>query len=237
MSNKCSFFVQNLLFNSQCLLCSSPTLTGSNICSDCEQDLPDIHSPCRRCSTPIQANMTGLCRTCQQARVFIDSSHIPFKYETPIKQLIHEFKFNANLISGKTLADLFINSLSNKFHNKQDYPKALIPVPLHRSQVRQRGFNQSLFIAKHISKKTGIPVLNRHIKKTRNTAAQHELSGSQRIKNLDNAFAMSKPISLQHVAIVDDVVTTTTTVNKIAEILKQHDVVRVEAWALARTTV
>jgi len=175
----------------------------------------------------------ALCGYCQKNNPAFQSSHIPFRYQSSIQQWIKNFKFNNDLVKGKALSDLFCETLSS---NKPLLPEALIPVPLHASRVRQRGYNQALFLARFISKNTGIPVDRRLIRKIRKTPPQHELDQKTRLSNLNNAFSLAGPCSYQHIAIIDDVVTTTATVNEIARLLAGQGVENIQVWAIARST-
>jgi ComF family protein len=112
----------------------------------------------------------------------------------------------------------------------------IIPVPLHKKRIRQRGFNQALEIARPIAKGLDIPILGNVIQRTKYTQAQSLLSAVERRKNLRRSFAVVKPITADHIVLLDDVVTTGTTVYELAILLKKQGVKTVGVWAVARAT-
>ncbi len=220
----------------QCLLCLAPTLNKHLLCCNCEKDLPENTAHCVICSTPfstIQADKKNLvCGKCQKNPPNYTTSLIPHLYVSPLKQLIAHLKFHGNLSYVPLLAQNFINSVK---HRKNNLPECIIPVPLHSQRLRQRGFNQSLELARIVAIQLNIPLDYSLCQRDKATQFQSGLSAKQRKKNLKNAFSVIKPHSYKHVAIFDDVVTTGTTVNELARQLKQSGVETIEVWAIART--
>lgn len=116
-------------------------------------------------------------------------------------------------------------------------PEVLIPVPLHPLRLRARGFNQALELARVLSREVNIPLCSALVVRHRNTRPQSHLTGSERIKNLKQAFTLACPetrVRWRHAAIIDDVVTTMATCNALAEMMKEEGVKRVDVWAIAR---
>ncbi len=124
--------------------------------------------------------------------------------------------------------------LADKLIKLEDQPDIIIPVPLHPSRYRERGYNQSLEIARTVSKRLELPLDYRHCIRTHATHSQTELTALQRRSNMRKAFAILKPIPYEHVAILDDVVTTGATVNELAKVLRKSGVKRIDVWACAR---
>ena len=120
-------------------------------------------------------------------------------------------------------------------------PQAIVPVPLHNKRLRARGFNQAIEIAKPLAKTLHLPILRHHVCRHRHTPAQAELTAKQRLSNVKQAFSIKKPIKFSHIAIVDDVITTASTVTELAQLLHQHGVERIDIWACShaqlKTTV
>jgi ComF family protein len=114
-------------------------------------------------------------------------------------------------------------------------PDALIAVPMHISRLRERGYNHSTLIAQHLSKTLKIPLLRHTLIKSKATTAQAKQSLQQRKKNLIGSFKVKKIIHAKNVAIVDDVVTTGSTADEIAKILKKNGVDYVQVWGIAHT--
>jgi ComF family protein len=114
-------------------------------------------------------------------------------------------------------------------------PDALIAVPMHISRLRERGYNHSALIAQHLSKTLKIPLLTGNIGKSRATPPQARQDLKQRKKNLAGSFKIKKNIYAKNVAIIDDVVTTGSTAEEIAKILKINGVDYVQVWGIAHT--
>ena len=109
-----------------------------------------------------------------------------------------------------------------------------MPIPLHKTRYRQRGFNQSIEIARTVACELKLPVDLSSCQRYRNTPHQTSLPAKQRRKNLKNAFSLMKPIQVKHIAIIDDVMTTGSTVDELAALLKKAGASRVDVWACAR---
>ncbi len=174
-----------------------------------------------------------LCRTCQKKKRRFDTCTIPFIYQPPVANMLQRLKCNRQLIYLRPLARRLMDALDEKYAD-DNWPEAIIPVPLHWWTLRLRGFNQAGLIARHISKITGIPVLNKKIKR-RKTPPQKELSARKRVINIKGAFTLGTAIAHRHVAVVDDVMTTGATVEELCKTLKQAGVRRTDVWCLART--
>ena len=111
----------------------------------------------------------------------------------------------------------------------------IIPVPLHKKRVAQRGFNQALEIAKTIAKKFKIPLSQDHCIRAINTPPQIDLPANKRKQNVRNAFKIKKTINAKNIVIFDDVLTSGSTVNELSRILKKSGVEHISVWCCART--
>ena len=224
------------LFSKHCLLCLSPTHNRYLLCADCEKDLPINAQHCLVCAIPLTSTQahknTLVCGKCQKNPPHYTTSIIPFIYASPVKQLISQLKFHGNLTYTPLLAHSFTRALK---HRASNLPECIIPVPLHKSRLRERGFNQALELSQIVGKQLSIPTVYSLCQRNKSTPFQSGLSAKQRKLNLKNAFFMTKPHQYKHVAIFDDVVTTGTTVNELALSLKKSGVEVVEVWAIART--
>ncbi|MFK5914183.1 MAG: ComF family protein [Woeseiaceae bacterium] len=219
----------------QCLLCLASINNASSLCPSCQNDLPVNYAHCIICSVPlIAAQYTASplrCGKCQKSPPHYTTSFIPYIYASPLNQLISQFKFNANMSYVPLLADSFLK----KFIPRQSLPECIIPVPLHSQRLHERGFNQSIELARLIAKPLNIHVDSNVVTRNKQTQFQSALNSKQRQQNLKNAFSISKKHHYKHVAILDDVVTTGTTVNELSKILRNSGVEIIEVWALART--
>jgi ComF family protein len=147
-----------------------------------------------------------------------------------LAQLESRFKFGGDLAAGRTLSLLW--NTSQKPH---DLPDAIVPVPLHRSRLRKRGYNQALELAKPLAKHLGIPLLRDGLCRGRVTQPQTELAAVQRRRNVRGAFiAHVDGKAPGHVAVLDDVFTTGATLAECVRVLKRAGIARVDVWALAR---
>ncbi len=232
----CTNFIQKIKLKrptiaQQCLLCGGAAGQHQPLCSGCEKDLPVIANSCPRCAAPTPvANV--LCAECLQQPHYYQSSVIPWRYRTLIRHLLTRFKFQHNLTAGSLLSGLFSQ------HIKQQQiilPDILLPVPSHPARIRTRGFNSALWLTQQIAKTLELNVDNSLLKKAVNTPAQHELQRKQRLQNLSGAFILRSPRHYQSVAIVDDIVTTGSTVNEVARVLQANGIKNIQVWALART--
>lgn len=225
--------INNILFNlypDHCPLCGAPA--RDTLCSGCRQSLPLNHHCCRRCALPLPATASGLCGRCRQGRHWIERSIIPLRYEEPLDQLVGRFKFNGRLQHGRLMSQLLLEAVQ---HAGDLLPDCLIPVPLHHARLRRRGFNQSLELARPLARELGITLDRHSCQRVSDTRPQAGLPRRQRLTNLRGAFTLTRPLEATHVALVDDVVTTGSTVSELARLLKRAGVQRVDVWAVART--
>jgi ComF family protein len=217
------------LLPSHCLLCGARGQGTLSLCTACEADMPRNDICCARCALALET-AAPLCGRCIKRAPPWDAAWAPFRYEWPLAQLEARFKFGGDLAAGRTLSWLWSAS-SAPF----DLPDAIAPVPLHRSRLRRRGYNQALELAKPLAKHFGIPLLRDALQRRRATNAQTELTAIQRRRNVRGAFEACFNDSVpQHVAVLDDVFTTGATLAECARVLKRAGVKRVDVWALAR---
>lgn len=224
------------LFPSCCILCDATILGGLSLCELCLQDLPRIESSCRQCGLPFKQNLKGaLCGQCQQSLPPIDYLISSLQYAYPVGHLVSQLKFQRDLTLAKIFSHLLLTTLSAHYKaHPMQRPDIIIPIPLHKKRIRQRGFNQALEIARPLATALEIPLIINAVKRIRYTQAQSLLNAKERRKNLHQSFALIQPISAQHIVLVDDVVTTGTTVYELATVLKQAGVKKVGVWSVAR---
>jgi ComF family protein len=200
--------------------------------------MPVPQQACKRCAVELREAeiMYGYCLQCLIEPPVFDRCFSLFRYEFPVRELIANFKFQAGFAAGRAMADLLATKLEQTYGDN-DMPSMLIPVPLHSRRLRERGYNQSMALAKTLSQRCNIPLARDYCQRIRATASQRGLSAEERASNLRDAFTLSvrhKAGSVQHVAIVDDVVTTMATVNAIARLLRDTGSRRIDVICLAR---
>lgn len=210
-----------------CRLCGTPS-NYQSICQACIEDLPQLGETCPRCASPIRH--AYLCGTCLHQPPEQDSSFSLFPYHDPIDRLIADFKYHDKLY----LSDLFARLMRDKLP-KQVLPDLLIPIPLHSNRLRQRGYNQSLELAKALSRQLGIPNSHHHLIKLLDTKSQASIPFKARKKNIQDAFQVIQSDVPAHIALIDDVLTTGHTANAAAKPLRKAGATRIEVWTVART--
>lgn len=212
----------------RCLLCEQAGLAHTDLCATCYQELPYNRLHCPVCALPLAAPASA-CGECLKKPPLFNSTMAPFLYQGAISSLQPRYKYHQDLAAGRLLAELFC-----KHAEILDKPDAIVPVPLHVNRLRIRGFDQALELAKIIANNRGIPLRRDVLKRQRNTQAQSFLNAEQRHKNLSNAFVGNGLSMPEHIALVDDVMTTGTTVRECAKALIKAGVKRVDIWVIAR---
>ncbi len=176
--------------------------------------------------------MANWCGSCLENKAHYDQTIALFSYREPISYLITRLKFGEQLVCAALFGQLFSERI--KVQSGILLPECLIPTPLHRQRLAERGYNQALCISKIINKHLGIALESDLVIRVKATQAQSSLGLKQRRHNLKNAFALTALASYRHVAIVDDVMTTGHTVNELAKCLKKGGIERVDVWCVAR---
>jgi ComF family protein len=169
-----------------------------------------------------------ICGACLQKTPPFGHTVAAFTYAFPIDKLIGALKFHENLTLVNCLADALARQV-------ELLPDCIVAMPLHPQRLRERGFNQSLLLAKRISKTLAIPLLHDACLRTRNTTPQSSLPWKERDKNVRAAFSCSIDFTGQHVAIVDDVMTTGSSAGELAKVLRECGATQISAWVVART--
>jgi len=233
-----------------CLLCGDnvPRQPELALCRRCEADLPVLGESCLRCANPLETALERLegflsqpallqtreCGQCLQQLPYFDQTLAFFPYISPFNHFVHAAKFKGKLSTARLLGQLMAQQLSNNIDLIDNLPDGLLPVPLHPSRQRERGYNQALEIALPVSQRLQIPILSQVAVRVTATTAQSSLPLKQRKQNLNRAFMVKEKLKNQHIAIIDDVMTSGATVNALAKVLKQAGAARVSIWCFCR---
>lgn len=213
----------------QCTVCGAGGHRRLPLCEQCHADLPRLDHACRLCAEPLP--VSRVCGRCLRRAPPQHAAHAAFHYAPPLDRLVQGLKFGRRL----GLARLTGALLAEAAHaGRWPRPQALLPVPLHDARLRQRGYDQAQVLAREVGRRLGIPVDVRSCRRRRHTAPQSGLAPAQRRRNLRGAFEVSHPPALDHVAILDDVMTTGATAGALATALTRAGVARVDVWALCR---
>ncbi|MFZ1392835.1 MAG: ComF family protein [Dokdonella sp.] len=216
----------------RCLLCGADGVHGRDLCAGCLADLPVNTCCCARCALPLE-HPAARCGICLKREPPFTAAWAPFRYAHPLDLLEARFKFHRDLAAGRLLANLMIEAAKEQLSGPM--PGLLLCVPVHRDRLRERGYNQALELARPLAKALDIPLDADALIRLRHTSAQTGLDAKARRRNLHEAFAVRTDTQLPaHIAILDDVMTTGTTLRECARVLLRTGVERIDVWALAR---
>ena len=218
--NICLFF--NHVIPPACLLCQSP---NGPLCQACEADLPWLADACCPvCALPTPGG--EVCGTCLKETPAFKRTRAVFSYAFPIDRLIQKLKYQEHLALAPLLGELLAR--------QSPQPDVWLPMPLHAQRLKERGFNQAAEIARELSARTGIPMQAGWATRERNTPPQAGLKRETRRRNMQGAFACCEKVAGLHVGIVDDVMTTGSTLNALAATLIQAGAKEVSCAVVAR---
>ncbi len=209
-----------------CILCGAFSMDGV-WCRACDADLPRLGSDhCPVCGLP---TLNGeICGKCLKHAPSFETTSAAFAYAFPVDKLVQAVKFSGRFALTNQLADALASRITIR-------PDFIVAMPLHPLRLRERGFNQSYLLAQRLARHFGISLLTDICSRTRNTPHQSSLPWQERGKNMRGAFDCSADLTGKHIAIVDDVMTTGTTIEELARTLRQKGATKVSAWVLART--
>ncbi len=208
------------------------------LCAPCWSDLTPVPSPvCPRCGRPfgspeaLAASPEHVCWHCSKEPPDVDQAIAAGIFEGPLRQAIHVYKYRPLMSLGRPLAEWMTFRVS-----KVDRLDVVMPVPLHATRLRKRGFNQTLLLARGASEAFSVPLLYNNLVRVRPTIPQVELSGRERAANVRGAFALKRlqEVKGKRVLLVDDVLTTGATMNECSRTLREAGAEAVVALTLAR---
>ena len=218
-------YLWHIFFPNRCLFCEKPISGDEVFCSHCEKEQPLLPAVCNRCLKPV-----GAC-TCTVPVFSV------FRYEEGAETAVHAMKFTGDRVAAQKLAQLMAGRLFELFNFHFPFDR-IVPVPMHKKDKKDRGFSQSEWLAKALSKQISVPCIADALKKVRRTKKQHTLSAQERMKNLTGAFAVKYPerIRGQRILLVDDVFTTGATAYETAGVLIRAGASSVTVIVAAKTT-
>lgn len=218
----------DLVYPKVCVLCKKKLTDGAiekRVCASCWMSIKKNVPPfCYSCGRNLsRANIhKNLCPGCLRHTLHFDRAFSPCVYEGTLKELIHKFKYEGKDFLGAPLSLLMIDFIKeyNLPIEEMDY---LIPVPLHRARLREREFNQSEILARHIGKVFNTPVRCEILTRTRNTKRQTDLESEERTRNVQKSFAVNHPSEIKdkNLFLIDDILTTAATASESSRALKE----------------
>lgn len=222
-------------FAQSCALCKLPTQSNQRLCATCHANLPNQSQRCYQCANPLPATTLSqpLCADCIKRPPYFHRTLVSNDYQFPISHWIYQCKFQRNLFYAAVLSDLLLEKIQ-QYYNNANLPECIIPVPLHTKRLRQRGYNQAIELAKPIARRLKRPVICFAVQRTRATATQTGLTATARRQNVQNAFQCVTPLPYKHIALIDDVMTTASTLNAVSDCLQKNGVTQIDVWCCAR---
>ena len=232
-------YVRDYLFPPICLVCGSRETYRREhlICEACIDSISLIRHPfCIHCGKPFltESDRDHLCGDCLTQKSYLTIVRALGKYEGVLQKLIHQFKYKQQFAVSNIL-EFLLDGYQKKDINFCSYNFS-VPVPLHRSRLRQRGFNQSVLWGKILEKKYNLPLKRMVLQRIVCTPPQIALRGKERKNNVRNAFKVknSELVNGKTILLLDDVYTTGATMNECARVLKKAGAFRVDGFVIAR---
>lgn len=217
-------YIKELLFPPRCPVCDGIVgFRKRGVCGKCEGKLVPVREPwCCRCGKPLRQEEREFCYDCTKKKHYYRRGRAVFTYDSAA-QSIYRFKYGRRQeysdFYGKAAADLLADEKELR------KAEALVPVPLHASRMRQRGYNQAALFAKVLGKEWGIPVREDLVVRGRDTQPLKQLNPAQRQNNLKRAFKIiQNDVKLNTIIIVDDIYTTGSTIDAISMEFSRHGV-------------
>ena len=227
----------SLLYPSVCAICGGNVRAGDYLCNQCEAKVARIVAPfCQKCSEPFEGSITSefTCANCAHRTIHFDAAVSAYRGRGMVREIIHEFKYGRQIHLRRLVARWLHAALDDERLRGRRFD-VVVPVPLHATRLRERGFNQASLLAALLSAHTSIPskpLLDR----IRYTTTQTALDRSERMENLHNAFRLRKNADVRglRVLLIDDVLTTGSTLSECARVLKRAGALSVHAATAAR---
>jgi ComF family protein len=232
----------SLVYPEVCQICGEAVATPGEgfVCGVCAGDPAAVRfigpPRCERCGLPYPGAVTGIfvCSNCEPLELAFDAARAAVVATPFILDVIHRYKYRRALwfepFLVKLLLERAVPDLEGGGWN------GIVPVPLHPLRLREREFNQAQRLAWHLSKATGIPLLEGVVERALATRTQALLDRRERAKNVAGVFAVRPGTGLvnQRLIVVDDVLTTGATTSAVSRVLRRAGAARIVAWTLAR---
>lgn len=227
----------SLFYPSFCAVCGAAIGPDECLCASCAGKAPRICPPfCAKCSQPFAGAITGsfTCANCADRALHFEAAVSAYRSRGVVREVIHSFKYSRqvhlrHLLGrwlGETLADPRL--AGRRFD-------LIVPVPLHPARQRERGFNQAELLARELHRSSRLPMRN-VLQRTRYTTTQTQFDRNQRMENLRGAFRLRRGSNVQdlRMLLVDDVLTTGSTLSECASVLREAGALSVHAATAAR---
>lgn len=234
-------FIIKLIFPPKCPLCEKIVEEDETLCKDCWEKIKFIKEPfCDKCSSPLEykASKKVICAHCIQTKPLYVKLRSAVVYNSFVSKIIFKFKFYDKIHLKKIMAKLMVEASKDIM----DDIDILIPIPLHKKRLIFRKYNQSLLLAEEIAKLTNKQVIYNFIYKNKHTVPQVKLKQKDRIENIKGKFSINKEYLDKikeyknlNFAIIDDVVTTGSTIKECIKVLNKAGIKNVYVISFAKT--
>lgn len=227
----------SLIFPAVCAICDEPVGRDEYLCGTCEASAPRLTPPfCAKCSEafPGAISETFVCANCGHRELHFESAVAAYRSRGVVRKVLHDFKYNRQRYLRHVLARWLCDALEDPRLAGRHFD-IVVPVPLHSARQRERGFNQAALLAELLARESGWPTHDA-LERTRYTTTQTAYDRAERMRNLDGAFRLRERADVQglRVLLIDDVLTTGSTLSECARVLKAGGAVSVHAATAAR---
>jgi ComF family protein len=229
--------LSSLFYPPTCVVCSGNAGRLEYLCASCRSRAPRIVAPfCAKCSEPFFGAITQTfnCANCEHRILHFDCAVAAYRSRGPVRKLVHEFKYGRQRHLRYPLAEWLGETLSDPRLRGRRFD-LIVPVPLHPARERERGFNQATLLAELLAAKAALP-LRAVLERIRYTTTQTAYDRAERMENLHDAFRLRKNRDVRElrVLLIDDVLTTGSTLSECARVLKAAGAISVHAATAAR---
>lgn len=237
--------LKRLNIDAECVICGRSGDYSLDLCDDCESLLQHcLHTEasgrvshlCLTCGEELPGSGDDRCDDCSRCNSAFTRIVAPYRYAFPLDRLLHSQKYGGKRVLGRIWGVLLANSVRAVTPAGQALPTRLIPVPLHADRRQMRGYNQSADIARWCARELGLKSASHAVSRVFDTGSLAGLSRAERQYRILGAFRADDSVAGQHLAIVDDVLTTGSTTRELARELYDTGAASVELWVLARTS-
>ncbi|HEY2799611.1 MAG TPA: ComF family protein [Chthoniobacterales bacterium] len=227
----------SLFYPEFCAVCAGGVEPGEQLCGRCEDEAPRLCAPfCARCSQPFDGAISGtfICANCSDRALHFEAAISAYRSRGVVREVMHSFKYGGQLHLRRQLGAWLCEALDDPRLAGRRFA-CIVPVPLHPARERERGFNQADLLAAELHHRCKLPV-RPLLQRIRYTTTQTQFDRSERIENLRGAFRLRRGVDVQglRVLLVDDVLTTGSTLSECAQVLKKSGALSVHAATAAR---
>jgi ComF family protein len=229
--------LSSLFYPATCAVCSEAIERPDYLCENCRARTPRITAPfCAKCSEPFFGAITQAfsCANCEHRVLHFDSAVAAYRSRGLVRKLIHEFKYGHHRHLRHPIAEWLGETMSDPRLRGRRFD-LIVPVPLHPARERERGFNQATLLAELLSRHAAVP-MRAVLERIRYTKTQTAHDRAERMENLRDAFRLRKNMNVRelHLLVIDDVLTTGSTLSECARVLKEAGALSVHAATAAR---